>query len=64
MSRIKTIEKDDRKDISNYTAILDDGSTVSVEAKSKDEATKKVEEFLESEDGKLLHPKPSSKKKD
>lgn len=54
--RIKSVEKEDRKDISSYLATLTDGSQIGVEAKSKAEATKQVEEFLESEDGKRFYP--------
>lgn len=63
MSRIKSLEKEDRKDISNYIATLEDGSTISVEAKSKSEAEKLVEDFLNTDDGKVLHPKPTKKEK-
>ena len=47
---IKSIEKEDRKDISNYIATLEDGRTIGIEAKSKEEAKKKIEEHLKSLD--------------
>ncbi len=45
---IKSIKKEDRKDISNYIATLEDGSTIGIEAKSKEEAEKKIKEHLKS----------------
>lgn len=47
MQKIISIEKDKRKDISNYTAIFENGDTLSIEAKSKEEAEKKILEYLE-----------------
>lgn len=47
---IKSIKKEDRKDISNYIATLENGSTIGIEAKSKEEAEKKILEFLKTED--------------
>jgi len=45
---IKSIEKENRKDISNYIATLEDGRTIGIEAKDKAEAEKKIKEHLES----------------
>jgi len=45
---IKSIEKEDRKDISNYIATLEDGSTIGIEASSKKEAEEKIKKHLES----------------
>ena len=47
---IKSIEKEDRKDISNYIATLEDGRTIGIEAKSKEEAEKKIVEHLKTLD--------------
>lgn len=44
--KIKSIKKEDRKDISNYIATLESGETIGVEAKSKEEAEKKILEAL------------------
>lgn len=46
--KIKSIKKEDRKDISNYIATLEDGSTIGIEAKSKEEAEEKIKKHLES----------------
>jgi len=47
---IKSVEKEDRKDISNYIVTLENGSTIGIEAKSKDEASKKAKELLKNKD--------------
>lgn len=47
-SNIKSIKKEDRKDISNYIVTFEDSSTIGIEAKSKEEAEKKILEHLES----------------
>ena len=48
MYKIDKLEKDDsRKDISNYVATLEDGSTIGIEAKSAEEAREKLAEHYE-----------------
>ncbi len=44
---IKSIEKEDRKDISNYIATLENGNTIGVEAESESEARRKILLHLE-----------------
>jgi len=45
-TEIKSIKKEDRKDISNYIATLEDGSTIGIEASSKKEAEEKIKKHL------------------
>jgi hypothetical protein len=44
---IVKIEKEDREDISNYIATLENGETIGIEAKSKSEARRKITLHLE-----------------
>jgi len=44
---IVSIKKENRKDISNWIATLDNGSTVGTEAKTEEQARKQVEEAIE-----------------
>lgn len=48
MVESKITEVKDRKDIKLFRAILNDGSSIDIEAKDKDEATAKIEEWFES----------------
>lgn len=50
MRTIKSIVKEDRKDISIYTATLSDESTVAIEADTKAEAEQKFEAWLEEQE--------------
>lgn len=48
MYKIEKLEKDDtRKDISNYIATLEDGSTIGIEAGTAKEAREKLAEHFE-----------------
>lgn len=48
--KIKSIKKEDRKDISNYIATLEDDSIIGIEASTKKEAEKKILEFLKKQE--------------
>jgi hypothetical protein len=47
MSNIISIKKDKRKDISIFTATLENGNAVSIEASNEIEAKEKIEAHLE-----------------
>ena len=47
---IKSIKKEDREDIDNYLATLENGEIIGVEASSEKEAKAKIKEYLKNRD--------------